>query len=220
MKKNASNLIDKTKKYSFDHSVNILKNISSKKFEETVEASIQFNVVPKKNIVIKGYSVLNHNIGKKYKPAILEKDNLNLFDDVVLLSDDDLKNLNKKNINFDIILTTPTNIVKFSKLGKLLNGKKIMPDIKYGTVSTDLNMSLNHIKGNYVRFKIDKNYCLNIIVGKIGLSVESLKENIEQLILDVKKYKPQNCKSVTVKSLVISSTMGPGIKIDLDSINC
>ena len=212
-------MLDKNRKYVFDEAVDVLRSVCSKKFEETIEASLCFNVMPRKNIIIKGFSVLKHNIGKKYKIAVLSETS-EKFDNCVFLHDDDLKNLNKKNISFDVILTSPLLIVKFSKLNKLLNSKAIMPDVKYGTVTTDVFGMLNKLNNNYVKYKIDKNYILNILIGKINLSSSSLRENLEQLIADIKKQKPQNCKSVNVKSLVLSSTMGPGIKIDIDSLNC
>ena len=215
-------LIDKSKKYTFNAALDILKKNSKKKFEESIEVSMQFNIIPKKNIIIKGYSSLKNNIGKNNKIAIFSNniDEYINFNNVVILNDEILKNLSKKNINFDIILTTPDNVVKFTKLGKLINGKKIMPDVKYGTVTTDILGSLTKLANNYIKYKIDKNYCINLLLGKISLTNNELKENIEQLILDIKKQKPQNCKSISLKNIYISSTMGCGIKVDLDSINC
>lgn len=212
-------IFDKNKKYTLSGALDILCQCSSKKFEESIEASIQFNVVPKKNIIIKGFSVLKHNIGKKYSVAVFNDTNEEI-NNCLSLTQDDLQRLHKKNIKFDILLTSPLSIVKFNKVNKLLNSKKVMPDVKYGTVTTDVVGMLDKLNSNYVKYKIDKNYSLNVIVGKINLSLIAIKENIEQLIMDIKKQKPQNCKSVSVKSLVLSSTMGPGIKIDTDSINC
>ncbi len=217
--KHINKLIIKNKKYIFEDALVILKSICSKNFEESIEASIQLTVIPKKNIVVKGYSVLKHSIGKEKKIGVFTESN-EVLSDCILLNKDNLKDLNKKNITFDIILTTPSDIVKIGKIGKLLSGKKIMPDIKYGTITTDITGMINKLKGHYIKYKFDKNYAANLIIGKIKLPAIKLKENIEQIISDLKSQKPQNCKSINIKKIIISSTMGPGLKIDIDSINC
>jgi large subunit ribosomal protein L1 len=217
--KRIAQIFDKNRKYTLESALNILKDVSSSKFEESVEVSLHFNVIPKKNIILKGFSVLKNNIGKKNKVAVFIDEHIDL-EGCIVLTDEQLRNMNKKNIDFDAILTSPSAVVKLSKLTKLLNGRKIMPDIKYGTITTDIQVMLNNLNNNYLKFKIDKNYGVNLIVGKLNLTVFEIKENIEQLIQDIKRQKPQNCKSIGIKKIIISSTMGPGIKVDIDSINC
>lgn len=212
-------IFDKNKKYTLHGALDILRQYSSTKFKETIEVSIHFNIMPKKNVIIKGFSILKHDIGKKYTIAVFTDTNEKI-NNCLVLTQEDLQHLTKKNIKFDILLSSPLSVVKLNKVNKLLNGKKIMPDVKYGTVTTDIVGMVDKLNNNYVKYKIDKNYVLNVIIGKIDLQLSSVKENIEQLIMDIKKQKPQNCKSVNVKNLVLSSTMGPGIKIDIDSINC
>lgn len=217
-KKNYNSIFDKNKLYKIEDAIRILKSISNKKFNESIEVSMKFNVIPKKNIVIKGYSLLKHNLGKDNKIAILNP--LEESNDYISLKDIDLLTLNKKTINFNILLTSPENVVKLSKIAKLLNGRKVMPDIKYGTITTDLIKTAYDFKNKYLKFKMDKFYSLNLMFGKLDHLEEKLKENLEKLISDIKKSKPVNCKVINVKKIFISSTMGPSIKIDIDSIDC
>lgn len=216
--KEYSKILDKNKFYRFEDAIRILKSISNKNFNESIETSIKFNVIPKKNIVIKGFSLLKHGIGKSNNIAILNP--AEKTDKYITLTDEDLLNLNKKKINFNILLTSPENVIKLSKLGKLLNGRKIMPDVKYGTITTDLLQTAFDFENKYLKFKMDKFYSLNLMIGKINFLEKDLKENLEKLIFDIKKSKPLTCKMISVKKIFVSSTMGPGIKIDIDSIDC
>lgn len=219
-KKVFNSLIDYNKKYSFEECIMLLKKFWNKKFDESIEVSINFNIIPKKNIMIKGCVCFDHSIGKKYKIAVFDN---NIHDikekDIVYLNDENIKTINKKNINFNILITSPNNMIKLAKYNKLLNSKKLMPDIKYDTITNDIETTVKNINSNYVKFKIDKFPYLNFIIGKISLSDHMLKSNLEKLIIEVKKNKFKNYKSINIKNIIISSTMSPGIKLDIDSIN-
>jgi large subunit ribosomal protein L1 len=104
------------------------------------------------------------------------------------------------------------------KLNKILGSKNLMPDIKYGTITTNIKDTLSKIRKNYVKFKNDKNDIIHSSIGKIDLDTNKLKENLETLINEIKKYKPQNCKNMSIKKIHISSTMGCGLEINLNSL--
>jgi len=219
---NEQDIIEKNKSYSFEKAINFIKNNKTRKFKETIETSIHLNVTPKKkNISIKGYSILPNDIEKNYNIGVfVTKDETITYNDtnITILNEDNIKEFNKKNLYFDIMITNPKSMIKIGKFSKLLNSKKIMPDIKYGTITNDISDTITKCKKNYIKFKNDKNDIINCIIGKIDLESKKLKENIETLINDIKKQKPKNCKNISIKKISISSTMGPGIKINVNSL--
>ncbi len=228
MKKNKKNKyinskFDRNKIYSFNEAITILKELTNKKFNESLEAAINLNITPKKKMIIKGYSTLPYFIKKSNKIAIYS-DNISDVDinknDYIIFDNNTFQNINKQNINFDILLTTPSCVIKFGKISKVLSSKKIMPDVKYGTITTNIKEAIKIFKKNYVKYKSDKNHNINSIIGKINLNVNEIKSNIEKLILDIKNQKPKNCKNINIKTITLSTTMGPGIKINTDSIIC
>jgi len=221
--KHISEIIEKKNIYTFNKAIELIKNLPKAKFAENIEASIQLSVNPKKKkIHIKGYSILPNDTEKKYKIAVFSTDNeaiKNIKNTAMIIKEENLEHLTKKNLNFDLIITTPSSIGKIGKLNKVLNAKKIMPDIKYGTLTTNLETTLEKLKKNYIRFKNEKNDIIHCLLGKMNLDTQKLKENIEVIINDIKKSKPKDCKNITIKKISISSTMGPGLKINLNSLN-
>ncbi|HIH2762404.1 MAG TPA: hypothetical protein ACYCC8_01900 [Candidatus Azoamicus sp.] len=129
-----------------------------------------------------------------------------------------MTSLNKKNLFFDLIITTPASMIKFGKLSKILNAKNLMPDVKYGTITTDINSTLDLFKKNYVRFKSDKGNVINSKIGSIDLENKLLIENLFTFVNDIKKNKPKECKNFSINSLYLTSTMGSGFKLDIKSL--
>lgn len=210
---------------SFDRAIELIKSSKKRNFSENIDVAIQLNVIPsKKNISIKGHSILPHSLEKKVKIAAFlttetEINDANNSNIDIIIQEKDITDFTKKNIKFDLIITTPTSIIKMGKLNKTLGSKNLMPDIKYGTITTNIKDTINKIQNNYIKFKTDKNDIIHTSIGKINSDTEKLKENIENLIMDIKKYKPQNCKSVNIKNIHISSTMGNSFNINLNSLN-
>lgn len=214
-------MIDRNKTHDFSDALKILKS-GKKKFLENIEVSINLIVLPKSKLfVIKGYSILPHGEPKKLNIAIFSTDSNKFYgtiDNCTFLTESDLINLHKKNLVFDLFVTTPSSMIKFSKLGKILNAKNLMPDVKYATVTTDISLTLNLLKKNYVRFRSDKCNVINSKIGNINLSEKFLLENLCVLISDIKKQKPKDCKNLDIKSLYLTSTMGSSFKIDVKSL--
>jgi large subunit ribosomal protein L1 len=215
---------NKNQIYSFEKAIDFIKNLKKRNFKESVDVSIQLNIVPnKKNISIKGHAILPNKINENKKiAAFLISDNeINEARDQsieIILNEKNIPDFTKKNINFDLIITTPNSIIKMGKLNKILGSKNLMPDIKYGTITTNIKDTLSKIRKNYVKFKNDKNDIIHSSIGKIDLDTNKLKENLETLINEIKKYKPQNCKNMSIKKIHISSTMGCGLEINLNSL--
>ncbi len=215
----------KNQVYSFDKAIELIKNSKKRKFIESIDVAIQLNIVPnKKNISIKGHAILPNKINKNKRiAAFLTKDNeiteaKNQNIDIIL-DEKNIHDFNKKNINFDLIITTPNSIIKMGKLNKILGSKNLMPDIKYGTITTNITDTLSKIKQNYIKFKNDKTDVIHSSIGKIDLESNKLKENLETLINEIKKFKPHTCKNMSIKKIHVSSTMGCGIEINLNSLN-
>jgi len=209
--------------YSFNKAIDFLSENKNNKFIESVETSIHLILTPKKkNINVKGYSILPHGNNKIYKIAIFTTDLnkiKNIDKSVKIITDEDLNNISKKNIDFNLLITDHNSIIKMGKLSKILNAKKIMPDIKYGTITDNPLDMINRVKNNYIKFKTDKNNIIHCSIGKIDLTSQQLKENIETLINDIKKQKPKECKTMSIEKIYISSTMGTGISINIKSLN-
>ncbi|HFL8824433.1 MAG TPA: 50S ribosomal protein L1 [Candidatus Azoamicus sp. OHIO1] len=216
------NIINKNELYSFTKGIEILKKINPAKFNETVEISINLKLNPKKrDYSIKGFSLLPYNSGKILKVAVFASENeIDAAKNAdLIISKEKINEIKDNKINFDILITTPNSITKMGNLSKTLGPKGLMPNIKFGTITNNISDTINSIKTNYIKFKSEKNNIIHCIIGKINNNTKELKENIETIINDIKKNKPSNCKSMTIEKLFVSTTMGPGIKINLNSIN-
>lgn len=214
---------EKQKKFSFENAINLTKDGRRGNFRETIEASIHVITNPKKaRISIKGYSLLPHTVGKHYKIAVfITKNEYLVFDrdNVIMLDEDNLEDVINNKIKFNMLLTTPMSITKIGKMNKILSAKKLMPDIKYGTITTNMQETLNNFRKNYIRFKSEKNNIIHCAIGKIDLENIKLKENMETIISDIKKQKPKNCKSIIIEKINISSTMGVGLNLNINSLS-
>ncbi|HIH2762707.1 MAG TPA: hypothetical protein ACYCC7_01635 [Candidatus Azoamicus sp. MARI] len=215
-------MISENRFYDVNEALINLKLNKNKKFIENIEVSVNLSFLPKnKNFVVKGYSVLPYGNAKNNKIAVFSVDNslfLKSNDDVKLLSEAELMGINKKNLFFDLIITTPASMIKFGKLSKILNAKNLMPDVKYGTITTDINSTLDLFKKNYVRFKSDKGNVINSKIGNIELDDKFLIDNLFIFINDIKKSKPKDCKNLAISSLYLTSTMGSSFKLDIKSL--
>lgn len=217
--------VDIKKKYSFNNAIELLKKLPKAKFNETIDISINLKNTSKlKNINIKGYSILPNNIGKKSKTAIFltnkEMEDYKINNADTILTEKNIQNIKKKNINFDIILTTPNAITKLTEISKILGPKGLMPNIKYGTILNNINENIvDQIKHKYVKYKTDKNNIIHAKIGNINIDIDKIKENAEKLIRDIKSSKSSDNKNIQIQKITISTTMGPGINININSIN-
>ncbi|HIH2763013.1 MAG TPA: 50S ribosomal protein L1 [Candidatus Azoamicus sp.] len=216
--------INKNQIYSFDKAIEVIKKSKKRNFNESIDVAIQLNIAPnKKNIIIKGHAILPNKINKNKKIAVFLTSDSEINDAKnqnieIILNEKNIPDFTKKNINFDLILTTPNAIIKMGKLNKILGSRNLMPDIKYGTITTNIKDTISKIRQNYVKFKNDKNDIIHSSIGKLDLDPIKLKENLETLLNEIKKYKPQTCKNMSIKKIHISSTMGCGIEINLNSL--
>ncbi|MEW5758054.1 MAG: 50S ribosomal protein L1 [Candidatus Omnitrophota bacterium] len=210
--------IDRTKLYSLDEAIKILKNSPKAKFNESVDLSFDLNVDPKKSDqMIRGTVVLPHGTGKTIKIAVfckgeIEKQAKQAGADYIG-AEDLIEKVNKGFLGFDCAIATPDLMKDVSKLGKVLGPRNLMPSPKTGTVTMNIAGAIQEFKKGKVEFKLDKQADIHVSVGKISFGEEKLNENAKSIIDAVIASRPQSVKGNFIKSASISTTMGPGLKL-------
>lgn len=218
--KDAMKNFDNDVKYSIKESVAILQKSASKKFDETVEVAVNLGINAKKSDqMVRGATIFPHGVGKVVKvcaivPADVVEQAKNAGADY--FGSDELidKIMTEEWTDFDKLVTTPAMMGKIGKLGKILGRKGLMPNPKLGTVSNDIAAAVKLVKAGRVEFKVNKAGVLCCMVGKLSFGPDKIHDNVIEFIRDLVKLKPATAKGTFIKKLTISSTMGPGVKID------
>jgi len=216
--------VDAEKKYSAVEAFDILREVSSVKFVEAVDVSVSLGVDPRKSDqVVRGASVLPNGTGKTVRVAVFAKGPAadaakDAGADVVGMEDlaDEVK---KGNIYFDVVVASPDAMRIVGQLGQILGPKGLMPNPKVGTVTMDVAKAVTDAKAGQVRYRVDKAGIIHTTLGKVNFTTDALRENLEQLLVDLKKAKPAVSKGVYLKKVSVSSTMGPGISVDFSDLN-
>ncbi|CCB89392.1 MAG: 50S ribosomal protein L1 [Simkania sp.] len=222
--KEINKLFEKGKSYTLTEAVEILQKTPSPKFDESVEVALSIGVDPKKSDQqVRSTVLLPNGTGKKVVVVVLAKGDKAKEAEKVgadFIGDQDLIEKIKNGwTDFDAIIATPDMMREVGKLGKVLGPRGLMPTPKAGTVTTDVAKAVEDIKKGKIEFKVDKNGIINNFVAKISFTKEHIVENIEAFIQAVSKVKPSTAKGQYLRSLFISTTMGPGLKIDLNSVS-
>ena len=218
-------LIDKNKAYSIEEAVALVKKTSNSKFDATLEVAMNLNLdVKKADQQLRGAVVLPHGTGKSKRILVLAKGEqatkaTNAGADFV--GDIDMiTKIEKENwFDFDVIIATPEMMPMLGKIGKLLGPKGLMPNPKTGTVTTDVVKAIEETKKGKVNYRTDSFGNVHGIFGKVSFENDKLVENLTAFIDVILKAKPTTAKGIYVKNVSISSTMGPGVKIDLTSLD-
>lgn len=223
VKKNNA-LVDRTKFYSIEDAVGILLTASKeRKFVETIEIAMNLGVDPKQNDqVVRGVTELPHGTGAVVRVAVFAKDAkaaeaLAAGADIVG-ADDLAEEVMKGNINFDRCIATPDMMPLIARIGKILGPRGLMPNPKLGTVTMDVKKAVESSKGGAVEFRAAKDGIVHARVGKASFEAGKLADNVRAFIGAINRAKPAGAKGVYLKKVTLSSTMGPGVKVDLQSI--
>ena len=216
--------IDKDRQYPIDEALKLLKELSSVKFTESVDISVNLGVDPKKSDqVVRGATVLPNGTGKEVRVAVFtDGENAKAAKDAgadIVGMDDLAEQVKKGDFNFDVVIASPDAMRVVGALGQILGPRGLMPNPKVGTVTPDVAAAVKNAKSGQVRYRTDKAGIIHCSVGTVNFEVDALKENIEGLIADLVKAKPSAAKGVYLKKIAVSSTMGPGIAIDQSSID-
>ncbi len=215
--------IDKTAQYAIDEGLALLKELSTVKFDESIDAAINLGVDPRKSEQnVRGSSVLPNGTGKVVRVAVFTQgDNVDKAQkagaDVVGMQDlaDSMKG---GDLNYDVVIASPDAMGMVGQLGQLLGPRGLMPNPKVGTVSPDVATAVQNAKAGQVRYRTDKGGIIHCTIGKSSFGVTQLRENLEFLLADLQKAKPTASKGVYLKKVSISTTMGPGIAVDQASL--
>ena len=219
-KKQFATLVDSKKSYSLPEAVDILKKVPKVKFDETVELALKLGVDPKQSDqMVRGTVALPHGTGKSVRVACFCREDLHAKAKEagadIVGADDLIEKVRKGEINFDVAVATPNMMKEVGTLGKILGPKGLMPNPKVGTVTQDVAKAIREVKSGRIEFKLDKQADIHVSVGKISFSEKALSENISSLYQSLLKAKPASVKGVFVRRMTLSSTMGPGIRLDV-----
>ena len=216
--------VDPAKNYSFSDAANLLKELSAVKFEETVEVAINLGVDPRKSDqVVRGATTLPNGTGKTVRVAVFAQgDNAEAAKaagaDAVGM-EDLAEQMKGGDLDFGTVIATPDAMRVVGTLGQVLGPRGLMPNPKTGTVTPDPAQAVNNAKAGQVRFRTDKNGIIHGGIGKVNFDAAALQGNLEALIADLKRLKPASAKGVYLQKIVLSSTMGPGIAVDVSSVD-
>ena len=223
LKKAAAAIVDSHKFYDLDEAVKLVKEAASAKFDETIEAAFNLNINPKyADQQLRGATVLPAGTGKTKKVLVFAKDHKE--DEAKAAGADYVggKELADKIMqgwmDFDVVVATPDMMAVVGRLGRILGPKGLMPNPKVGTVTMDVTKAVNEIKGGKVQYRTDKAGNVQVIIGKASFDEDKLKQNLLAIFNTIQKARPASVKGVYMKSLTISSTMGPGIHLDISSV--
>ena len=215
--------VDPAKQYPIGEAVTILNDLSSVKFKESIDVSINLGVDPRKSDqVVRGATVLPNGTGKTVRVAVFAQgDKATEASDAgadVVGMEDLAADVKAGNLNFDVVIATPDTMRVVGQLGQVLGPRGLMPNPRLGTVTQDVAEAVRNAKAGQVRYRTDKNGIIHGGVGQVGFDPDAIKQNIEALLADLKKVKPASAKGVYVKKVTLSTTMGAGISIDQASL--
>lgn len=220
----AKKKVDRTRRYDLREAVQMLPELSYANFDETVDLAVRLGVDPRKpDQMVRGSVVLPHGTGKRVKVLVFakgekEKEAREAGADYVG-AEELVEKIQKEGwLDFDRAVATPDMMKVVSRLGKILGPRGLMPSAKVGTVTFDVAKAVKEIKGGRVEYKVDKAGNLHVPVGKVSFGPDKLLENIMTVLDSIIRAKPATSKGTYLKGIALSTTMGPGIKVDPNSI--
>jgi len=216
-------LVDRTRRYPVEEALQKVKETAYAKFDESVDVAVRLNVNPKySDQMVRGACVLPKGSGKEVKVLVFakgdkEKEAKEAGADFVG-AEDLVEKIQQGWFGFDYAIASPDMMGLVGKIGKLLGPRGLMPNPKSGTVTMDIAKAVKEAKSGKVEFKVDKAGIIHTTIGRKSFSVEDLKENLIAVIETLQKLRPASVKGQYIKGITVSSTMGPGVKIDLSDL--
>jgi large subunit ribosomal protein L1 len=215
--------VEEGRVYSIEEAVAVLAEVSTVKFKEALDVSINLGIDAKKSDQqVRGATTLPHGSGKDVRVAVFTQgDNVEAAKaaGADLVGMDDLaEQIKAGEMNFDVVIASPDAMRVVGMLGQVLGPRGLMPNPKTGTVTPDVATAVKNAKAGQVRYRTDKNGIIHGSIGKVGFEVNAVKENLEALLMDLKKAKPAQAKGSYLQKVTLSTTMGPGLVIDQASL--
>lgn len=217
--KQISGKIDKSKLYTLDEAISLLKEVASAKFDESVEVAVRLGVDPRHaDQMVRGTVSLPNGTGKTVRVLVMtkggkEKEAREAGADHVGL-DEYVEKIQQGWLDCDVIVATPDVMSTVGRLGKILGPKGMMPNPKSGTVTFEVGQTVKDVKAGKIDFRVDRNGILHVATGKISFDVSKIKENIKAFLEMILRLKPTSSKGQYIRSVTLSTTMGPGIPLD------
>jgi large subunit ribosomal protein L1 len=219
-----SEKLEAGKLYPIDDALALLKDMPAAKFVESVDVSVNLGVDPRKSDqVVRGATVLPNGTGKSVRVAVFTQGaNADAAKEAgadVIGMDDLADEVKKGNMDFDVVIASPDAMRVVGQLGQILGPRGLMPNPKVGTVTPDVATAVKNAKAGQVRYRTDKAGIIHCTIGKVNFEVNALNENLAALLSDLQKAKPSSAKGVYMKKITVSTTMGPGVPVDLATLS-
>ena len=210
---------DPEKTYTLDEAMDIIQSVKSEKFDESIDISVKLGVDPDKSDQnVRGAVTLPNSLGKEVKIAVFadgdHASDAQTAGAEYVGMDDLAEKFQKDEVNVDVVISTNSAMKVVGKLGQVLGPKGLMPNPKTGTVSDDVVTAIKNVKAGQVRFRTDKNGIIHGSIGKVSFEGNKIKANASALLEELRKLKPASAKGVYIGNIALSSTMGPGVKIN------
>ena len=217
-KKQLLELVDPENTYSLEEAMNIFQTVKSNKFDESVDIALRLGIDPgKSDQNVRGAITLPHSLGKTVTVAVFaDGDQAKEANDAgadFVGMEDLAEKFKKEEIDVDVVISSQAAMKIVGQLGQVLGPKGLMPNPKTGTVTEKVGEAINNAKSGQVRFRTDKNGILHGCIGKVSFSSSQIQENAAAMLEEVKKLKPATAKGAYIRSVALSSTMGPGVKV-------
>ncbi len=215
--------LDAGKFYAIDDALALLKEIPAAKFAEAVDVAVNLGVDPRKSDqVVRSATVLPNGTGKTVRVAVFTQGaNADAAKEAgadVVGMDELAEEMKKGDLNYDVVIASPDAMRVVGMLGQILGPRGLMPNPKVGTVTPDVATAVKNAKAGQVRYRTDKAGIIHCSIGKVDFAVDALRDNLKALLADLQKIKPSSAKGVYMKKITVSTTMGPGVPVDVSTL--
>lgn len=216
--------VEANKVYTLEEAVQVLNSLPAAKFKESLDISVNLGVDPRKSDqVVRGATTLPAGTGKTVRVAVFAQgaaaEAAKAAGADVVGFDDLAESIQGGNLDFDVVIAAPDAMRVVGKLGTILGPRGLMPNPKVGTVTPDVATAVSNAKSGQARYRVDKAGIIHAAIGQIGFAEDAVRQNVEALVADLKRLKPATSKGVYIKKITLSSTMGPGLIVDVNNVS-
>lgn len=216
--------VEANKVYTLEEAVQVLNSLPAAKFKESLDVAVNLGVDPRKSDqVVRGATTLPAGTGKTVRVAVFaqgaQAEAAKEAGADIVGFEDLAESIQGGNLNFDVVIAAPDAMRVVGKLGTILGPRGLMPNPKVGTVTPDVANAVKNAKSGQARYRVDKAGIIHAAIGQLGFDAAAIRQNVETLVADLKKLKPATSKGVYIKKITLSSTMGPGLTVDVSNVS-